>query len=1053
MRTTKKILSVVLACCMLTSTAAVSTLAATVDNNAVSAGSNALDNKYTQAVEALDAQYRYDGKDLGATYTPGKTTFKVWAPTATKITLNLYATGSDSEEGAADLGTHEMKYDDKTGVWTVEVKGDLKNVYYTYTITAKSATSTAVTTKETQDVYSKAVGVNGERSMVVDLDSTDPEGWDQDKHVLPDVVTDSTVWEIHVKDFSHDPASGVSEANRGKFLAFTETGTTLNGEGDLSTGIDYLKELGITTVQINPFYDFQSVNEAGDLDAQFNWGYDPMNYNVPEGSYSTNPYDGNVRIKECKEMIQALHDAGISVVMDVVYNHTFTTDSCFQATVPNYYYRLNASGTFSNGSGCGNECATERAMYRNYLIDSCMYWVNEYHVDGFRFDLMGIMDVEAMNQVRAALDTVDPKITTWGEGWSGGDSYHPTNTCDGTTFYPAIQANVSMLDERIALFNDAIRDGVKGGAMSIANYGYVQGSKSSVQNILYGIRANTVGNFKWVPKTPSQCVTYVDCHDNATLYDQLVASTASGDYGVRYEELVKMNKLAAAIVNTSQGVSFMHAGQEMARTKFGDTNSYKSSAEINKINWQNIVDYADLVSYYKGMLDIRASFTPFTTPGKDYAAKYTVSNSFSSYAYDISFTIDNDQPNEWKKMAVIYNSNTLPMDVKVKGAAAEDQWVIIANHESAGFDNLGEVTGSTFTVAPRSALIAVDKASFDALSMDDGMGRVKVNYVYEKTGEKFEDSIVLTGSYGTKYETVPCPGIPDTYVVNKVEGNEKGTFAKADAEVTYYYTDYVPASFKNADLNADGKVDVMDVTVLQLHLVGETDVKASADVNCDVNVDVKDVTALQMYLAGYVVSSNSVTVNHYYTDANGELKTITKSTTINGKVGDAYTTEAYRIVGYAVDPEKTPANANGFIPYGETVEVNYYYIPSSLDIKLHVKHDDNLTWAPTVWLWGSDAAGKDSYNFTKSGTWPGDKLADADGDGWFDTDFTYKGVGSYNVIVSNGGNYQTIDYKGFVDNELWIVIDDSETSGNTYLKFYSENPDTNPDAPEAKPIV
>ena len=514
-----------------------------------------------------------------------------------------------------------------------------------------------------------------------------------------------------------------------------------------------------------------------------------------------------------------------------------------------------------------------------------------------------------------------------------------------------------------------------------------------------------------------------------------------------------MNKLAAAIVNTSQGISFMHAGQEMARTKYGDTNSYKSSAEINKINWQNIVDYADLVSYYKGLLDIRASFTPFTTPGMDYAAKYTVSNSFSSYNYDISFTIDNDQPDEWKKMAVIYNANTLPMDVTVKGAAADDEWVIIANHESAGFDNLGEVTGSVFTVEPKSALIAVDKASFDRLAMDDGMGRVKVNYVYEKTGEAFEDSIVLTGSYGTKYETVPCPGIPDTYVVNRIEGNENGTFAKEDAEVTYYYSDYVPASFKNADLNADGEVDVKDVTVLQLHLVGSTDVKASADVNSDGEVDVKDVTALQFYLAGYVVSSNSVTVNHYYTDANGELKTITKSTTIKGKVGDAYTTDSYRIVGYAVDPEKAPANANGIIPYGEAVEVNYYYIPSSLEIKLHVKHDENLSWNPTLWLWGSDATGKDSYNFTKSGTWPGDTIKDEDGDGWYDTDFTYKGVGSYNVIVSNNGNYQTIDYKGFVDNELWIVIDDSATSGNTYLKFYTENPDTNPNAPEAQPIA
>ena len=1051
MRTTKKIISVLLAACMLASTAVVSSFAATVDNTATGAGSFPLDNKYTQAVEAIDAQYRYDGNDLGATYTPEKTTFKVWSPTATEVKLNLYATGSDSEEGAAELGSYEMTFDAETGVWSIEIIGNLKNVYYTYTITAKSATSEAVTTKETQDVYSKAVGVNGNRSMVVDLDSTDPEGWENDQHVLLEESTDSTVWEIHVKDFSYDEASGVSDANRGKYLAFTETGTTLNGEGELSTCIDYLKELGITTVQINPFYDYGSVNEAGD-DTQFNWGYDPMNYNVPEGSYSSNPYDGNVRINECKQMIQALHEAGISVVMDVVYNHTFSTDSCFQATVPNYYYRLNAAGGFSNGSGCGNECATERAMYRNYLIQSCLYWVNEYHVDGFRFDLMGIMDVEAMNQVRAALDAVDTRITTWGEGWSGGDSYHPTYTCEGTEFIPSTQANVKYLDERIALFNDSIRDGVKGGAMSIANYGFVQGSRSSAQNILYGIRANTVGNFKWIPQTPSQCVTYTDCHDNATLYDQLVASTATGDYGVRYEEIVKMNKLAAAIINTSQGVSFMQAGQEMARTKYGDTNSYKSAPEINMLDWDNIVEYADLVSYYKGLLDIREAFSPLTAAGNEYATAYNVTNKFSSYTNQISFTITNDQADEWQKMVVIYNSATTDSEVTINDESVTE-WVIIANNESAGFDNLGEVSGTTFTVPARSALIAVDKASFDALALNDGMGRVKVNYIYEKTGESIEDSIVLSGTVGTNYQTVPCPGIPDTYVVSKIEGNESGTYTDDVTEVTYYYTDYVPASFKEADFNADGKVDVSDVTSLQLYLVGSAEIEANTDVNYDTKTDVNDVTHLQLYLAGYAVSSGKVVVNHYYADENGELKNIAKSTTISGRVGDSYSTEAYRIIGYTADPEKIPENASGAIPYGKTTEVNYYYIPSSLDIKLHVKHDGDLTWAPTLWVWGSDTTGKDTNNYTVSQNWPGDTLSDTDGDGWYDMDFTYKGVGSYNVIVSINGTYQTIDYKGFVDNELWIVIDDSATEGNTYLTFYTENPDTNPDAPIAQQIV
>ena len=425
MKNTKKFVSVVLAFCMLGTTTAVTSMAATTDAETVSGGSVAVDTTATKALEELDANYRYDGDDLGVTYTKDATTFKVWSPTATEIKVNIFTKGSDDEQGASKVASYRLEKEDATGIWKIKLTGEWKDYYYTYTITVVNPTTGETTTSETQDVYSKAVGVNGNRSMIVDLDSTDPDGWDKDTHVFQDEVTDSTVWELHVKDFSYDASSGVSEENRGKYLAFTENGTTLNGEGNISTCIDYLKELGVNTVQLNPFYDYASVNEAGN-DEQFNWGYDPQNYNVPEGSYSSNPYDGNVRIKECKEMIQALHDAGISVVMDVVYNHTYSTDSCFQKTVPNYYYRLNRAGKFSNGSGCGNECATERAMYRNYVIQSCLYWVNEYHIDGFRYDLMGIMDVETMNQIRDALDKVDNRVTMWGEAWTGGDSYHPT---------------------------------------------------------------------------------------------------------------------------------------------------------------------------------------------------------------------------------------------------------------------------------------------------------------------------------------------------------------------------------------------------------------------------------------------------------------------------------------------------------------------------------------------------------------------------------------------------------------------------------------------------
>ena len=1056
MKNTKKFVSVVLAFCMLGTTTAVTSMAATTDAETVSGSSVAVDTTATKALEELDANYRYDGDDLGVTYTKDATTFKVWSPTATDIKVNIFTTGSDDEQGASKVASYQLEKEDATGVWEITLVGDWKNYYYTYTITVVNPTTGKTTTSETQDVYSKAVGVNGNRSMIVDLDSTDPDGWDKDTHVFQDEVTDSTVWELHVKDFSYDASSGVSEENRGKYLAFTENGTTLNGEGNISTCIDYLKELGVNTVQLNPFYDYASVNEAGS-DEQFNWGYDPQNYNVPEGSYSSNPYDGNVRIKECKEMIQALHDAGISVVMDVVYNHTYSTDSCFQKTVPNYYYRLKRSGGFSDGSGCGNECATERAMYRNYVIQSCLYWVNEYHVDGFRFDLMGLMDVETMNQIRDALDQVDTKVTMWGEAWTGGDSYHPTNTCDGTKFMPAVQSKASSLSERIGIFNDSVRDAIKGSAMSIADIGFVQGSKGAAKGISYGLFANSNGSYKWKAQAPSQSVTYADCHDNAALYDQLVASTVSGDYGNRYEDIVKMNKMAGAIVNTSQGISFMLAGQEMARTKYGDTNSYKSSPEINKINWNNIVEYQDLVSYYKGLYEIRKNFTPFTAMDKSYSSAYTLNQSMgSAFSNQVAFTVKNDQPDEWQTMAVIHNSAKKAEEVKLKDESCTE-WVIIANDKTAGLKNLGEVSGSTFTVPAISTVIAVDKASFDKLALDDGMGQVTVNYVYEKTGENLVDPEVIQGTIGTGYTTGENTSIPETYVLSRVEGPVEGRYSETPAVVTYYYADYVPESFKKADFNNDDVIDVRDVTLMQSIITDPASVDADTyekiDVNYDTRKDVNDVTALQTYTTGKPVSSGSVTVNHFYTAEDGTVNKLTPSTVISGRVGDEYTTTSYRTIGYAVDSTKTPENVNGHIPYGVDMSVDYYYVASSMDVKLHVKHNGSLTWNPSLWLWGSDTNGVDADNYTTSGTWPGDTLTEMDENGWYVKDFTCTKAGSYNIIVSDTGTNQTIDYKGFIDNELWIVIDDSNVMGGTYLTFYTENPDNNPNAPIAVPIA
>lgn len=1059
MRTTKKIISAVLVLCMLATTGIVSCFAATTGQESVSGSDIAMDNTYTAAAQAIDDEYTYTKGDLGATYSKVSTTFKVWSPTATVVKVNLYATGSDTENGARDIATCDlsklMENDKWTGVWTATVNGNLKNVYYTYTITTKNTTGAKEQTKETEDVYSVATGVNGNRSMICDLSSTNPEGWDKDSHVLLDQSTDSNVWELHVKDFSYDKASGVSELNRGKYLAFTEKGTTLNNEGKISTCIDYLKELGITTVQLNPFYDYGSINEAGD-DSQFNWGYDPQNYNVPEGSYSSNPYDGNVRIRECKQMIQALHNAGISVVMDVVYNHTFSTNSCFQNTVPNYYYRMTKLGGFSNGSGCGNECATERAMYRDYMIQSLLYWVNEYHVDGFRFDLMGIMDGETMNMARAALDKVDPRITTWGEGWTGGDSYHPTKTCTGTTYFPSLQTNASKLDPRIAIFNDGIRDGIKGNAMGIGNMGYIQGAKTSAKDILYGIRANTVGKNKWKASAPSQCVSYDSCHDNSTLYDQIVASTGLGNYGDRNATAVKMNKLAGAILNTSQGITFTLAGEEMCRTKAGNTNSYKSSPDLNKIDWTDIVRYADVVSYYKGMMKIKSAFSPITSMTNDYQLAYNITNSLTEVTNTISYTITNDKSGEWNKMAVLFNSAKTAQTITLKDTSVTD-WVVIANGEQAGLDNLGEVNGSTFTVPAYSAVIAVDKAGFDSAALKSNTGKVKVNYVYEKTGEKLDDSVVLQGSIGTGYVAIPSVSVPNTYEISKIEGEKSGNFAEGTKEVTYYYKNYVPESIQKADFNGDSKVDIADITLMQKYFAKKATLAQEKidllDLNYDGQKNVNDTTMFAKYLAGYNVSSGTVITNYYYNDADGNQKKLTASQVLTDRIGTDYSTKEFKVVGYAVDKTKYPTNTTGKISYGEDTEVNYYYTASSLDINLYVKHNGSLKWAPTLWIWGSDLKGQDKGNYTSSGLWPGDTLKDSDSDGWFEKSFTYEGAGTFNVIVSNNGANQTVDYKGFVDNNIWVVIDDSKVSGGTYLTFYTDNPDTNKNAPIAEQVV
>ncbi|MCH5298145.1 MAG: type I pullulanase [Ruminococcus sp.] len=644
----------------------------------------------------------YNNNDLGCTYFSDRTIFKVWSPDATEVRVQLFKTGSDSEPDAQKLESYSLKLDYQTGIWSVTVFGDLKNLYYTYLVTVNG------TMRETQDVYSKAVGVNGKRSMVCDMESTNPAGWNADKHVFVKNSTDAVIWEVHVGDFSGSPSSGVSEKNRGKYLAFTERGTTLNSEGNIKTCVDYLLDLGITHVHLNPVYDFDSVDESKPESDQYNWGYDPANYNVPEGSYSSNPYDGNVRINEFKQMVQALHSAGIGVIMDVVYNHTSSTDSCFNRTVPDYYYRKYGD-RFLNSSGCGNAFASEKEMARNYIVNSVVYWANEYHIDGFRFDLMGCIDTTTMNLVRLALDEIDPRILIYGEPWTAnlGDN--------GIAFEEAsVKENAYKLSSRIAMFNDSFRNALKGNTDD-ASIGYIQGNNHNIYYIISGILACSSNTFlKWAKK-PTQCVTYNSAHDNLTLWDKLLKSSNRDDYDTTDEHIIAMNKLSAALVFTSQGIPFILAGEEMARTKRGDHNSYRSPLSTNAIDWNRARKYKELVEYYKGLIAIRKAYSPLREP-----TTVTVSNTyFETNGRAIAYTVPNITHGEWDMMAILFNNSNEPAKITLKShTTLPHSWVIITTCEKSGFEEIKRIDGNDINVPPMSTLILVDDKSFDRIKKE-----------------------------------------------------------------------------------------------------------------------------------------------------------------------------------------------------------------------------------------------------------------------------------------------------------------------------------------------
>ncbi len=721
-----------------------------------------------QAYAAELDKSAYSGDDLGAVYTEKSTTFKVWSPKASAVSVDIYDYGSQAE-GGKSIRTTNMTLDKKTGVWSATISGDLAGKYYDYAVTHGEET------KRTADIYARACGVNGKRSMVVDLRKTDPDNWENDLHVMVDKPTNASVWEISVADFSSSETSGVSKDNRGKFLAFTESGTTVDGiQGGTPTCMDYLKKLGVKYVQIMPMYDFGSVDESKDIMKQFNWGYDPVNYNVPEGSFSTDPYNGAVRIKECKQMIQALHNAGIGVIMDVVYNHTYSTDSWFQYTVPNYYYRMNEDGTFSNGSGCSNDTASEHLMFRKYMIDSVTYWAKEYHIDGFRFDLMGLHDVTTMNDIRAALDGLyedgsGKKILMYGEAWN-----MPTKADEGTVM--ANQQNLTQMDDRIGAFDDTIRDAIKGSTAG-ADKGFVQsgGKRSDLKTGFLG-----QSNLGWA-NVPSQCVTYASCHDNLCLYDKLVDSVyGSSEYRKRHEDLVLMNKLSAAIVMTAQGIPFFLGGEEFCRSKDGDENSYASSREENMLDWKNVESFSDVVEYYRGLLKIRDSFAAFMDCTAMTANHITTVENLSKGV--AGFYIPNTEQGKWSKVCAVFNGTD-----EDKNIAVEGEWIRIADENVAGLNNLGTCSGSV-NVKAHSAAIMVDKQSYESAGISDYEGAV-VMHIYDDKTKELLGTQVVTDSLGSVFDVNKLTERYN-YDVKSVKGEKTGRYEEKPRYIDVYVTPY-----------------------------------------------------------------------------------------------------------------------------------------------------------------------------------------------------------------------------------------------------------------------
>jgi pullulanase len=627
----------------------------------------------------------YEGNDLGISWTPEKTFIKIWAPAAKRIFFRLYKTG----QGGEAISEYQMLPDEE-GTWIYEIKENLEGLFYTIQVRDGEGWL-----KEGPDIYAKATGVNGIRGMIIDPQKSNPKLWEADVRRTLASPTDMGIYEVHIRDFSMSPSSGIK--NKGKYLGFTEAGTKLpSGE---ATGIDHLKELGVTHVHLLPVADFYTVDELNTT-PQYNWGYDPLNYNTPEGWYSTDPSDCTVRIRELKMLVMSLHNIGMGVIIDVVYNHTgLIFESYFNQTVPGYFYRFNKDGRFSDASGCGTEVASERAMVRKYIINSVVYWAEEYHIDGFRFDLMGLMDIETMNQIRKRLDEIDPKIFIYGEGWSAGESPFPEKL-------RAVKSNTKQLD-RIATFCDDMRNGLKGSPFEKNNAGFISGVTLREEQLKFAIigaiqHDQIIYDFVVTSKqswanSPAQCVNYVSCHDNYTLFDKLQYSCPEASP----EIIERMARLAFGVIFTSQGVPFLLAGDEMLRTKGGHPDSYRSPDYINQIDWTRKVRYKGLVNFVESCIELRHQHPAFRiSEGDIVRAKLRF---FGKYipgviTYELC---DHANGDRWRRILVLLNGNNYSVEYEIP----LENWLIVAQDGEIMPNGAGHTKTNVVRLHPISMMI------------------------------------------------------------------------------------------------------------------------------------------------------------------------------------------------------------------------------------------------------------------------------------------------------------------------------------------------------------